>query len=44
MINAVSLNGFPIHRIANALKICPCPTTNTSPRTPFALGFPITGL
>jgi len=26
-----SVNPFPIHRIANALKICPCATISTSP-------------
>lgn len=30
-INDVSIKGFPVHRIANARRICPCATTRTSP-------------
>jgi hypothetical protein len=30
-IKDVSVNGFPVHRIANARRMCPCATTSTSP-------------
>ena len=35
------VNSLPIHLIANALKICPCATSSTSPHGAFC--FPSTG-